>query len=350
MKHRQSCTMADVARHVGVSREVVSAVLHNGKFKGIGFSEETAGRVRSAIKELGYRPNGAARAMRRRESRHVGVLMSGAYTSPYEFPVIIGITEVFQSAGYSLSILDASGMDASKADETLAFKEQILDGMFVMHVSQRLEDLASASAPRHLHLDSNVREPHNCIYRDEREAGRLAVEGLAGMGHKRAIYLTNLPWKDCHAHMSDRLAGVSEAAERRGVEIESFEMGLDLKAESFRAPEFLRALKRTPCVVAVDYGLAQWCGNVAAKEGLCAGRDFSLASCSESFNCEGVWPWLSRVSFDRFDLGRKAAGMMLKLLSGGESIPSVALKGFWIEGETILSQAGHRLRSNGSRH
>ena len=51
--------MTDVARLAGVSHQTVSRVLNGHP----SVREETAGRVRAAIAELGYRPNRAARAL-----------------------------------------------------------------------------------------------------------------------------------------------------------------------------------------------------------------------------------------------------------------------------------------------
>ena len=51
--------MTDVARLAGVSHQTVSRVLNDHP----NVREQTRLRVRAAIKELGYRPNRAARAL-----------------------------------------------------------------------------------------------------------------------------------------------------------------------------------------------------------------------------------------------------------------------------------------------
>ena len=62
--------MADVARLAGVSSQTVSRV-SNGY---AGVNEETRQQVLEAMKELGYRPNSAARALKRGEFRTIGVI------------------------------------------------------------------------------------------------------------------------------------------------------------------------------------------------------------------------------------------------------------------------------------
>lgn len=80
--------------------------------------------------------------------------------------------------------------------------------------------------------------------------------------------------------------------------------------------------------------LAEWCAHAAARRGLCAGRDFALASCAEELDCSLAWPWLSRVSFDRQAMGRQAAEIMLTLVTGKERKKSAVMRGEWVEGET----------------
>ena len=64
-------TMKDVARRAGVTIGTVSHVI-NGTAP---ISEETTARVREAIRELNYVPNLAARHMRRKEKRQIGLLI-----------------------------------------------------------------------------------------------------------------------------------------------------------------------------------------------------------------------------------------------------------------------------------
>ena len=57
-------TMADIAAHLGVSRQLVSLVLRNAP----GASEETRRRVRQAAKDLGFSPHVGAQSLRRTRS------------------------------------------------------------------------------------------------------------------------------------------------------------------------------------------------------------------------------------------------------------------------------------------
>src|ERR1700744_3069909 len=65
-------SMADVARLAGVSWQTVSRV-SNGQAN---VDEQTRARVVQAMQTLGYRPNGAARALKSGRFHNVGVIMT----------------------------------------------------------------------------------------------------------------------------------------------------------------------------------------------------------------------------------------------------------------------------------
>ena len=69
-------TSVDVARRAGVSQSTVSLVM-SGKARGR-VSSETEATVWRAVRELGYRPNIAARALRSGAAGAVGLIVSSA--------------------------------------------------------------------------------------------------------------------------------------------------------------------------------------------------------------------------------------------------------------------------------
>ena len=83
----ERATSIDVARCAGVSQSTVSLVF-SGKARGR-VSEATAERVRECARELGYRPNVAAQALRLGASRAVALLVPDM-TNPFFSRVLRG--------------------------------------------------------------------------------------------------------------------------------------------------------------------------------------------------------------------------------------------------------------------
>ena len=90
-----SPTMKDVAANAGVSIATVSRVIGR---KG-GVRPELEKRVRRAIEALDYHPNQAARRLRERKARIIGVLVTDIQI-PFFASIVVGIDRVLQEAGY----------------------------------------------------------------------------------------------------------------------------------------------------------------------------------------------------------------------------------------------------------
>jgi LacI family transcriptional regulator len=90
-------TAKDVAELAGVSTATVSRVLSGV----VSVSEPLRAKVSQAARQLGYRPNRAARDLRARSTRTIGVLIPDI-ENPFFTSVICGIEQMLQEAGYTL--------------------------------------------------------------------------------------------------------------------------------------------------------------------------------------------------------------------------------------------------------
>jgi LacI family transcriptional regulator len=284
---------------------------------------------------MGYRPNAAARSMRTAKMNHIGIIMSGSYAAPYEHPVIMGISEVLHDAGYAISIVSTAETGSRPATEALVLREQFLAGAFVMHVPDEVGAHVRSILDHCIDIDSNIRGREGCIYRDEVHAGRLAARNMIDLGYPKLVMVCHKPHPGAHIHMIDRPRGVREAARASGAALEMIELGFEPEDYRAGARRLLGMLSRKTAVIAGGEDLAEWCSHSSTYEGLCPGRDYALSSCAETMRSTRFWPGLSRVGFDRIGLGRRAAEMMLDLVTGKKKhVPSVKIRGEWIPGDT----------------
>ena len=93
-------TINEIAEQAGVSKTTVSFYL-NGKTNKM--SKETMERIRQVIEETGYEPNGAARALKTKSSRMIGVIM-GDLSQPFSARALQGIEEEASLAGYQVMV------------------------------------------------------------------------------------------------------------------------------------------------------------------------------------------------------------------------------------------------------
>ncbi|WP_161988069.1 LacI family DNA-binding transcriptional regulator [Variovorax guangxiensis] len=110
---KRSLTMRDVGLHAGVSPITVSRALANHA----SVTAETREAVLIAAKELGYVPDFTARALSRRGSKLVALLLPNIANSVFA-ETVHGINDVLGKAGFSL-IIAHSGYSAEREEELI---------------------------------------------------------------------------------------------------------------------------------------------------------------------------------------------------------------------------------------
>jgi DNA-binding LacI/PurR family transcriptional regulator len=179
-QHR--ATSVDVARCAGVSQSTVSLVF-SGKSRGR-ISAATEERVRRCARELGYRPNVAAQALRLGSSRAVALLVPDI-TNPFFSRVLRGAQRAAAQAGYTVALVDTANDRRWEAQSFEALRAGPVDGYLLFEVS----------APEGLGPDENVvlmeaEAPRRPSVRFDAETG--AADGfrhLVALGHRRIGHL-----------------------------------------------------------------------------------------------------------------------------------------------------------------
>ncbi|EIT84848.1 periplasmic binding protein/LacI transcriptional regulator [Fictibacillus macauensis ZFHKF-1] len=199
-------TIQDVARQAGVSIATVSRVI-NGQG---GVRPKTEARIVQAIEELAYIRNAAARTMKSKATKTIGVVVPDI-SNPF-FPLVMsGIEEKAREQGY---IAFLSGTKESTVVEQNVLKSLIergVDGVILttadengQHLTQFIEqDIPLVAVDRSLpHLEVD----HVLV--DNRKGAYQAIQRLILQGHERIAIicgpLSTTPGRD-------RLIGYKEA-------------------------------------------------------------------------------------------------------------------------------------------
>ena len=178
----QSPTSVDVAREAGVSQSTVSLVF-SGKAQGR-VSEATQERVRSAARELGYRPNVAAQALRLGSSRAVALLVPDI-TNPFFSRVLRGAQRAAQEAGYTVALVDTGNDRRWEAQSFEALRAGPVDGYLLFEVMPP-EALESDNAV--VVIESEV-ENRPSVRFDAEAGAAAAFQHLVDLGHRRIGHL-----------------------------------------------------------------------------------------------------------------------------------------------------------------
>lgn len=177
-------TMADIAEHVGVSRQLVSLVL-----RGVpGPSAESRERVLAAAAELGYRPNASARLLRQHRTHLIGVTFGMRH--PFQVSFVENL--FVRAAEEGFGVVPGPVTPERPTDAVVAaLMEERVEALIAFNPDPASPVLAEAIGQIPVvWLGEWVDEPAvDNVHVDEVEGLRLAVEHLVGLGHRDIEYV-----------------------------------------------------------------------------------------------------------------------------------------------------------------
>ena len=182
-------TSRDVARAAGVSQATVSLVLGD-KWRGR-VSERTAGLVRDAARELGYRPNLAARNLRLGRTR-TALLVVPALTNEFFARVYTGAATVAAEHGFGV-VLYPSPEGIGPAKDPFASARAALDGVIASSMAaEALTAIRGTDLPLVM-LDSDPADPGAAAHvnLDIADGMRQMTDHLLALGHRRFVHLAS---------------------------------------------------------------------------------------------------------------------------------------------------------------
>ncbi|MFF0342384.1 LacI family DNA-binding transcriptional regulator [Kribbella sp. NPDC004875] len=329
---------SDVARLAGVSQSAVSRVVSGDVDR---IPVETRDRILAAVKELGYVPNAAARNLRNKRNRLLGVHTFEAVfphaREDFYFEFLLGIEERAEEIGYDLVLFTSTGTSDGRRriyrDGTNRLN--LADGTVLLGAATDREELARLWHDGYLFVHIGRREVPGaevpCIVPDYHSAAGRLVESLADRGHRNLAYLRSGIEQEAYA---DRRAGYRDAVERLGLQDRSpgFHGVPDL------SEEWLDELVSGPetAVVAESVGLAEDLRTRLAARGLSIPEDLSVAVLEGSGDEPGHrWDCLV---IPRQEIGRIAIDALVARVENPDAEPVSQLVACdLVAGETVAA-------------
>ncbi|MFJ6410190.1 LacI family DNA-binding transcriptional regulator [Streptomyces hydrogenans] len=309
-------TLADVARHAGVSASTVSYVL-SGKRS---ISAATRERIQHSIDALGYRPHAGARALAGGRTSILALMMplrTGLYM-PVMMEIAMAVTTTARANGHDVLLLTGEeGPEAVRRVEGSA----IADGMIVMDVElddPRLPLLREAERPSVLIGLPADPAGLDCVDLDFAAAGARCVEHLAGLGHRRLAVLGEPPavYARGTGYAERTLAGVRAAAEGHGVELLHRPVDGTYAAVSAAVTRIFEERPGTTALLVQNEAAVEPLLAVLRHQGRAVPEDVSVvAVCPDQVAAHASVP-LTAVTVPAQDLGRIAVERLVARLEG----------------------------------
>ena len=216
-----SVSLRDVAKAAKVSVGTVSNVLNRSEV----VAPKTLARVQATIKELGFVPNGFARNLRSGQSRTLGLIVPDV-SNPFFTEVARGVEDAASKRDYAVFLCN-SDMSATKEERYVnVLIQQQVRGVLITPAdmkSDRLDVMRDRGIAVAL-LDREIKGRKQCsVSVDDVHGGQIAIEYLAGLGHKNIAWVCG---PESIPQVADRGAGVAKAAKVAGSKIETIRVSL----------------------------------------------------------------------------------------------------------------------------
>jgi LacI family transcriptional regulator len=177
-------TIQDIARAIGVSVATVSNAL-NGK-RNVG--QALRQRILRAARDLGYRPNRAAQAMRTGQTQAIGLVLPDL-TNPFFPELAQSVESTARKAGLLVCLIDSQGSLEGESDGFELIAQHAVDGVIWCPVGRQLPpSLEGFSQP--VVLIDRPRAGFDVVHADYLMGGRLLAEYALKMGHSRVSLLS----------------------------------------------------------------------------------------------------------------------------------------------------------------
>ncbi|MEW9519040.1 LacI family DNA-binding transcriptional regulator [Streptomyces tubercidicus] len=306
-------TSRDVARAAGVSQAAVSLVLGE-KWRGR-VSPGKAEAVRAAARELGYRPNLAARSLRMGRTRTV-LLVVPALTTEFFARVYTGAARVAAEHGFGV-VLYPSPEGIGPARDPFDSAAATLDGVIASSMAaEALTPLRDADLPLVM-LDSDPDDDRaDATVNLDIAAGIRQLTGhLSGLGHRRITHLAAdvASWTfEVRARaVADSLHGLPGAQLRRRPAACSVEAGLHAAHAALTGPG-----PRPTALLCDDDIIAAGACKAVRRLGLRIPEDVSVTGFDDLALAVAVEPELTTVRLPAEEFGEAGIRALLRVLDG----------------------------------
>ncbi len=330
---KKPITRKDVAERAGVSVTIVSYVLNENRY----VEQSKRDRVLAAVKELNYRPNTVARALKGKKSNHI-LFIADNISNEHFANIIEEMDKITYGKGYLISLL----ADRNDAAFVAQVNSRQVDGIVISSSTldkEYVSQLVDSGVPVVLLMNREYPAFDRAVgrvYTGLTEGVQLCVQLLQKKGRKHIVYLDRVSAKGHFSDANDlRYQGFCKAMQESGLGF-SGENTLSGYASEAALTAALQAklLAGVPIdgIVARNDNLACVALKAVQNIGLRVPEDISVVGFDNSRLGDFITPSLTSVALNRKEIARSIVEMIERMIAGenpntAQHLPSLILRG-----------------------
>ncbi len=344
-------TIVDVAKHAGVSKGTVSAVINIKNT----VKPETRNHVLDVMKELNFRPKGVARNLKTgNQYKSIGIIIKDI-NYPFYTSIATGVKEYANSKGYSVIVTSSENDHESEKKFSHLFSTKDIRGTIIAPI------IEGASEIEHLFELKMINYPFvlledvkgiqaNVVAIDNSRAIKKAVKYLIDSGHTKIVHFAG-PLQS--SHTQERIEGFRQAFSESPL---IFHEGMIISVGSIYEESFEKTIEYFRERSREDYPTAIVCFNdqqalgvmMALKEmNICVPEDISIIGNDDIYYAK-IYPVpLTTIRAPQHEIGRKAAEILIRNIESHEVLP---VEKVVLDTEFIIRESSRVLTQNIKNH
>jgi LacI family transcriptional regulator len=329
MKNGVPAGIKEVATRAGVGIGSVSRVFSGQP----GASDQMRIRVHKAAKSLGYAPNMLAQALRRRETRSVGFVVSDI-ANPLISSIVHGAELIFSDAGYSILLTNSGGQPAVDAKRIRLLRQRQVDGLIILPAMEDDPEMLVALGQSKIPimvidrtLPSDI--PAKYVLSNHYIGVGEATRHLLDLGHTSIAVIVGRDVRPSR----ERLRAVRDAYAARRIRprfvVDNGPLSVERGASALK--ELLDSSDPPTAVILGGNQLLEGALAVVRARNLRLGRDLSLVSCDDVPLGRLFETPISTVMRDTGPIGQTAVKRLLESVTDLPPEPSTVMLPTWFE-------------------
>ena len=306
-------TIREVADIAGVSPASVSRYFNGGSL-----GDDKRERIARVVRDTGFRPNAAARAVRTGKSGQIGVIVP-QIGSDSMVQIMAGVERELGKSGETIIFGCTDGKSEKELKLISTMQENGVDGILLMAVKLTPE-LRSAIEECEVPLVVTGQNFPGlpCVYHDDCNAMRELTELVIARNRRRILYL-GVDDEDPAAGQ-ERLKGVKKACDRAGItddELHVCKGGFTFEEGRRAVTDELEKNKDYNAVICASDYAALGAIRALTDAGLNIPGDVSVVGIGDNWAGELVKPGLTSAHLYYDDCGATATRMLKRMIEKG---------------------------------
>lgn len=331
-RRAQMTSIREVAARAGVSPATVSRVL-NGTAR---VDEEKRERVEKAIKETGFRPNELARALYRKSSKVIGVLVPDI-ENPFFSELAKAVEEEAYANGYRMLLCNSDDREEKELENMQMLAQLQADGVILMTNTGKYSQMYEKFSMPVVFVDRRLEEMERAgiVEADHYAGGKLAAEHLIACGCRK---ITCIRGPQELSSGRKRYEGYCEVCRQHGIGERFVDGSYHYEDGGRAAEEVLRRYPDTDGIIAGNDMTAVSVYKMLRKKGYRVPEDIQLIGFDGVKLGRFLTPELTTVAQPIAEMGKCAVQMILKTV---QQVAHESEKRFpvtLIQGETTKSK------------